>query len=841
MHLGIDLGTSNSAVVGHVDGTPRLFKTADGTDVLPSVIYLDKRNHRFVGTRAYARIFTSPENTAHGFKRLMGTSSPISFDGPGVEWSPVECSAEILRTLVAQARTEAGDFNLQGTVVTIPAAFNQMQSEATIQAARMAGLEQVTLVQEPVAAAMASVADSKVPNGVFLVYDIGGGTFDVALVRSIKGSVTILAHEGINMLGGRDFDRRVLDAHVRPWLDEHFQLPDDFHTDPRFKRLLGVARHAVEKARIDLSTMEATTIHAGDEEVRVTDASGEDIYLSVDVTRGEVENLVEDKVSASIDLCRKILRDNGLGPDDVERIVLIGGPSKMPLIRDTVPRELGIEVQHGLDPMTAVATGASIFAASREWTETGARSRTVRRSEKTTGEIEVSYDYPATAADETARLSIRASASTPPGYIVEVTDRDGVTYGRAPLAGGVKLELRLSNMGMNMFNAVVVDASGSKVPAASREILIERLGAMPGGIPMTYTLAVKVQGGVVGSERNLLEPLVKKGITLPAEGFAVVRAARDLRGGEPGHLRVELFQQTGEMDDPELALSVGVFRLDSVRHLDPGERIRRGEVLNLRWRVEDNHLLTLAVEAPSLGRVIEAHDLYLPEAGHANFNGKEGADLANELLIDAERAVEETADALGSSADPAISDLRHRLEDQQAALSSSVDAETHRSAAEEARRVLQDTALLRHRPEHRARAFSAELTEVEEAFDPIRSKAEAVEIDRFDRLSGTAHRAVRTEDFDAVKRALRELDGIRFRVLFRDIEFLAGLAAHIAQQRYSAIDKELHDRLVRQAEQAVNRQDVGALTSVIGQFLENRIATGGGKEGLRELADLLGS
>lgn len=841
MHLGIDLGTSNSAVVGHVDGTPRLFKTADGTDVLPSVIYLDKRNHRFVGTRAYARIFTSPENTAQGFKRLMGTNSPIHFDGAGVQWSPEECSAEILRTLMGQALTEAGDFTLQGTVVTIPAAFNQMQSEATIRAAHMAGLEQVTLVQEPVAAAMASVADSKVPNGVFLVYDIGGGTFDVAVVQSIKGSVTILAHEGINMLGGRDFDRRVLDTHVRPWLEENFHLPEDFQRDPRYKRLLGVARHAVEKARIDLSTMEATTIHAGDEEVRVTDADGEDIYLSVELAREDVEALVEDKVSESIDLCRKILRNNGLGPDDVARVVLIGGPSKMPLIRDSVPRELGIDVQHGLDPMTAVATGASIFAASREWTEAGVRSKTIRRSDKTTGEVEVSYDYPSTAADETVRLSIRASASTPPGYMIEVTDRDGVTYGRAPLAGGVKLELRLPRMGVNRFDAAVTDASGRPVASASREIAIERLGAMAGGVLTAHTLAVKVQGGSVGSERNLLKALVPKGTALPAEGVTSVRAARDLRGGEPGHLRVELFEQTGEIVEPDLALSVGDFRLDAQRHLDPGERLRRSDDLNLRWRLDENHLLTLAVEAPTLGRVIEARDLYLPQAGHANYDGKEGADLANTLLADAEEAIEEAARDLGAAAEEEVNRLRRRLDDQHDALSGSIDAETHRAVAEEARRVRQDIALLRHRPEHRARALTAELTEVEEAFDHLRTQAEAVEIDRFDRLSGTARRALRTEDFEAVERALREMNGLRFGVLFRDPEFLAGLAAQMAGERYSAIDKALHDRLVAQAERAVARQDTAALRAVIGQFLANRFATGGRSKGLPDLADLFGA
>ena len=143
MYLGIDLGTSNSAVVGHIDGATRLFKTSDGTDVLPSVIYLDKRGHRFIGKSAYDRLLSAPQNVAQGFKRSMGTKNPISFAGQ--TWTPVECSAEIIKALVGQAMTEAGNQEVEGVVITTPAAFNQMQSEDTIAAARLAGLEKVRL------------------------------------------------------------------------------------------------------------------------------------------------------------------------------------------------------------------------------------------------------------------------------------------------------------------------------------------------------------------------------------------------------------------------------------------------------------------------------------------------------------------------------------------------------------------------------------------------------------------------------------------------------------------------------------------------------------------------
>ena len=179
MHLGIDLGTSNSAVVGNVNAQLRVFKTSDGSDVLPSVIYIDQRGHRLYGRRAYEQTRLSPDNVAKGFKRLMGTSTPMKFRASGQVMTPEECSAEIIRQLVSQALLETNASEITGTAITIPAAFNQMQSEATLRAAAAAGLDRVVLLQEPIAAAMAQAQNN---SGEFLVYDLGDGTFDLALI-----------------------------------------------------------------------------------------------------------------------------------------------------------------------------------------------------------------------------------------------------------------------------------------------------------------------------------------------------------------------------------------------------------------------------------------------------------------------------------------------------------------------------------------------------------------------------------------------------------------------------------------------------------------------------------
>ena len=186
MYVGIDLGTTNSAVVVNKGSELKVCKTTDGADTLPSVVYIDKRGHRLYGKRAYDQGFLSPENVASGFKRLMGTSTKIDLKAANISLSPEECSAEILKILIGQAFTESGSDSITGAVITIPAAFNQMQSEATIQAAKIAGINSVALLQEPIAAAMAAMAHIKNRSGQFLVYDLGGGTFDISILQNFQ-------------------------------------------------------------------------------------------------------------------------------------------------------------------------------------------------------------------------------------------------------------------------------------------------------------------------------------------------------------------------------------------------------------------------------------------------------------------------------------------------------------------------------------------------------------------------------------------------------------------------------------------------------------------------------
>lgn len=838
MYLGIDLGTSNSAVVGHIDGATRLFKTSDGTDVLPSVIYLDKRGHRFIGKSAYDRLLSAPRNVAQGFKRSMGTKNPISFAGQ--TWTPVECSAEIIKALVGQAMTEAGNQEVEGVVITTPAAFNQMQSEDTIAAARLAGLEKVSLLQEPIAAALAAIAHSKQKDGVFLVYDLGGGTFDLALVMSTAGVVNVIAHEGINMLGGRDFDRIIFDSIVRPWLAQTFNLPADFQRSDKYSHLADVCRHAAEKAKIQLSASSTASIFATEDEVRATDEDGEEIYISIDLTREQMTDLIKDRIDDSIALCRKIITANGYKNDDISKIVPIGGPSKMPIIRDMLEAGLAIKVESGLDPMTAVATGAAIFAESREWAGESSAQKSGKQREVVTGSVSLALDFKSRVASEAAKVRLKPAADMPTGHEVEILDEEGSSTGRIPIDGPLSINVNVRKNGENRFRVNVFDQQGKAVEVASREIVITRAEASAASVPMTYTLAVKIQHGFVGYERNKLEVLVKKGTALPAQGKQTFRTGKTLVGGEDDFIAVEFYEMADDIDTPEHNLHIGNFRLSSRDELERGERINRGDDFVIHWKMSDNGTLSFSVELPSLGRVIDATNLYRSEDGGINYDGQRGAEVATTMLARVESDLDELETTLDEDADPS-GDIRKRIERQHAALSTSVDADTHRSVAEEARKLRQAVALLKMKPENEERVLDDEVAKAETSFDELRDIAQPVDTERHDKLLVTTRRSIREKNYDAARRSLDEMQGIRMKALAESPDFLIEIFRRLAEEHHLAVDEALHAQLIEAGVEAAKSGDVDRLRMIIGQMFSNRVSTGADTAEIVELAHLLGS
>ena len=503
-YIGIDLGTTNSALCSYDGAETRIWKSPEQNDVTPSAISYDRRGNRLVGQRAYQAAAANPDNAAVLFKRLMGTSTPIHIRALGKDLTPEECSAEVLRTLFSYLPEEIRNAPDLGTVITVPAAFNQMQRDATTEAARMAGIGRVALMQDPVAAVM-SVMKAHQIDGTFLIYDLGGGTLDIAIAQSTAGRVSLLSHGGIALCGGRDFDRRVRESIVKPWLTANFDLPEDFSIHPKYRRLMRMAALAVERAKIELSAKDSATISLSEAETQCADECGSEIYIDCDLTRDDFNQLIADCVDKSITAAREAIQKAGLSPFDIERIVFIGGPTNYKPLRDKVCQELGVEGSTEVNPMTAVAEGAAIFAESIDWTTKDNARKSSKGSLSTGGDLKLTLNYIARTPETSARVMVQSGEPIPPGCEFQIDSLDtGWTSGRVPLANGAFITVMLPKPNINIFSVSAFDAEGNPLKLAQSSIMITRTAATIEAIPASYSIGVEVLDKVGGDHIKYL-------------------------------------------------------------------------------------------------------------------------------------------------------------------------------------------------------------------------------------------------------------------------------------------------------------------------------------------------
>ncbi|MHA6731964.1 Hsp70 family protein [Devosia sp. A369] len=831
MYLGIDLGTSNSAIVGSDGETLRLFKTVEGMDVMPSAIMIDRRGGLFVGRKAYEQSAFSPQSVQQKFKRLMGTGSTIEFPGTDRLMTPEEASSEVIKSLVGQARRDLPDVEIEGAVITIPAAFNQMQSEATMRAARMAGLEKVSLLQEPIAAALAANAGISGGSGQFLVYDLGGGTFDAAIVQSISGNITIVAHAGVNMLGGADFDRAIVNNLVRPWLLENFDLPDNFQTDPLYSRLIRIASYRAELCKIALSSQQVDHVSADESQIGTKDAAGTDIFLDVEVTRAVLENLIAENVERSISECRTLLSSNGYSHTDMDSVVLIGGPSRMPYVRERVAFELGIALDTKVDPMTAVATGAAIFASGRNWDADGATtSRTGRATKTSSSALQLKFEYIDNTAASTINLKVKTSVEPiPTNVYVQIDAANGWTSGKLPLLAVVDVKaVPLPRIGSNEVKVSVFSPDGSLDQQSSTVLKVTRLTATADGMPLMHNLAIKVVKGGPGAEHNKLHTIAKKGAPTPARGMESYRASRDLRAGEKSSLVFEVFEQADGVDDPNLNLAIGSFELKG-DSLTPGQIIRKGDRVNVHWSIDASSLLHCHFEMPDAGLYHSLENMYAPTTSASNYDGEDGTLLARGGIEDARRDLEHLERALGNRISTQSQQLRSKLDAQETAVSLSSDADTKRMVTQEARFLRQEIHRLKHDSSNVAAVQQIELDDFENHY--TRYFATQVEPDTntsITRQLASARDALRRGDFQESRHAMEEASALLNGFMLKQPAFWAAQFDSLVDSRFNAVDKALHDRLAERGQRAINADNVDELRKVVIEMYHNTVQDAAG-------------
>ena len=830
MYLGIDLGTSNSAIVGYRRGRLELFKSVSGEDVLPSVVMQDRSGNLVVGRRAYEQLRRSPEGIAARFKRLLGTSTVLPFGEAPNTITPLLASAAVISEMLRQARAHAGDDPIEGAIVTVPAAFNQMQNEATIAAARAAGLEQVGLLQEPVAAAMACMEDPASRDGLFLVYDLGGGTFDAALVRAIGGRVNVEAHEGINMLGGTDFDRMIMETIVEPWLRERFSLPSDIAASPQTQYLLAVVKAHVERAKMELSTLPETTICISEQEMGVRDLDGQPVWCELTLTRADVESTIAERIERSVELCRKILSDNGYVAEDIAKVVLIGGPSRMPVVRQRVPELLGIPTDHDIDPMTAVARGAAIYAESREWkppsesaSEAGSGGKQSRLREETSGHV--SYDYEARITSERARIRVLPTGELD-GWQVRAIMPDGTELAQRSVSEKPVFSIALPP-GESTVTMMVANADGQPVEEAGARLTLTRLAAIASGAPCTATIAVKVEETDGTRSINMLEPLIDKGEALPKTGSRTFRAARKITPGSDDWIDVELYEKAEGVPEPEANLLIGAFRLTGRDLPAHAKQVTPGDEVVLHWSVDDNQLIRASVQLPACGLHLKDHCFYADDLAHIDF-GRDGKRFASEALLAVETDLDRLRENAGGVFTRELDVLSGQLGEQRRRLVIAYEADTFRSITEEARMLRQELSRLRHKPRARALELEVRLHQLEQHRRELTGRLDQLATQEIEGHLNTAHSALAEQRFGVCERAMEAGERVLARMVVETPGFFAYQFGMLRDQRHAATDKARFDQLVSLGASALSAGDDQRLRKVVMDMNSLLVSAGGG-------------
>ena len=346
--IGIDLGTTNSCVALYEGGEPVVIPNAEGSRTTPSVVAFSKTGERMVGQVAKRQAITNPDRTVISIKRDMGTDKKVAIDGKN--YTPQEISAMILQKLKSDAENYLGTKVTQA-VITVPAYFSDAQRQATKDAGKIAGLEVLRIINEPTAAALAYGLDKELDQKI-LIFDLGGGTFDVSLLEISDGVFEVLATAGNNRLGGDDFDEKIMN-----WMVDTFKKENgiDLRND---KTAMQRLKEAAEKAKIELSGMMSTNINLP---YITADATGPK-HFDVTLTRAKFDELTADLVEKTMVPLRQAISDAGLKPNQVDKILLVGGSTRIPAVQEAVKNFIGKEPFKGINPDECVAIGAAVQA-----------------------------------------------------------------------------------------------------------------------------------------------------------------------------------------------------------------------------------------------------------------------------------------------------------------------------------------------------------------------------------------------------------------------------------------------------------------------------------------------
>jgi len=584
--FGIDLGTTNSAVAVLNGVAPEIIKNNEkDADITPSAVYIGKKGNIRLGEAAKSRILDEGGDVYTEFKRRMGTDFVYKFKSSGLERKPEDLSAEILKSLKGDVQQKTGEV-LESAVITVPAAFELHQCDATRKAAQLAGFKNSPLLQEPVAAALAYGFQADGQKAYWLVYDFGGGTFDAAVIKAEEGSIHVVNHGGDNFLGGSDIDWAIVEELLVPRLLKEFPL-EDFsreHSglDGKWRRPFVLLKRAAEIAKIELSINKTSSL-----DCRFEDLNGEPIEFECELTQSDIIRVAEPIIQRSVEITKKVLHEKNLSRESVERIILVGGPTKAPYFREMLKAQLGIHLDHSVDPLTVVAKGASVFAGTQKVSSGPKVAPAI-------GEFHIDLKHKPVGLDSSPIVGGTVSGSSAQnltGFTIELVNaKTQWRSGKIPLnADGVFMtNLHAEKGERHTYLIELCDPTGRK-QKIKPDSLTYTIGAVVEEQPLTTSMGIALAN-------NEYDRLFEKGRGLPLKATRDYRTIHAIRQGQTGELiKIPIVEGENELADRN--------RLIDDLHIE-ASNIKRdlpaGTEVEVTLRMDESRIITITVYVPTL-------------------------------------------------------------------------------------------------------------------------------------------------------------------------------------------------------------------------------------------------
>lgn len=609
MKFGIDLGTTNSVICKMEGGTPVIRKTDTLKDTLPSCVSFTRKQLVKVGDDAYNELRSAKYKATKSwsnkevnvfleFKRDMGTDKNSFSSNMDASYSPEQLSAEVLKTL----KSFIGDENVSAAVITIPAKFKADQIAATKRAAQLAGIEHCELLQEPIAASMAYGLSSTNKNGQWLVFDFGGGTFDAALIKVEDGIMQVKDTEGDNYLGGKNLDYAFVDNIIIPYLQENFVINKIMANDATRNILRDAMKFFAEQAKNQLSFKLQTEIYT-QLDTFGEDDEGNEIGLDLVVTQEQLKPVLAKVFQKAIDITKDLLKRNGLSGANLDKLILVGGPTYSPVLREMLREQVTPNVDTDIDPMTAVAKGAALFASSID---------SEVKEEIAVGTVALNLSYEANSVQPMEYVTVQLDKNECTGNIPEklfvelVRSDNGWSSGKVEINDiGDVIECQLMEGKNNAFTITAYDDKWTVVPCFPKEINIMQ-GIVVGNAVLPYGIAIEVHDS--GLDKNVVKAAkgLERNQQLPAVGtLNGLKTRNKLRPGiEEDTIVIPIYQYEHNANGTSAVHNDHVFDV-IITGDEVGQLIPVGSDIDITIKVDSSQMLKLEAFFPISGETIE--------------------------------------------------------------------------------------------------------------------------------------------------------------------------------------------------------------------------------------------